>query len=78
MSSRQSSGPVDPPFRALSGRLKFMVRRHKFNKDSSLPAVKSARQNLVWGSRVLVFQGWDRIWGSGFGVWGVGFSGLGL
>jgi hypothetical protein len=24
----------DPPFRALSGRLKFTVRRHKFNKDS--------------------------------------------
>jgi len=32
---RQSPlGPVDPSFRALSGRLKFMVRRHKFNKDS--------------------------------------------
>ena len=27
-------GPVDPSFRALSGRLKFAVRRHKFNKDS--------------------------------------------
>jgi len=27
-------GPVDPAFRALSGRLKFTVRRHKFNKDS--------------------------------------------
>jgi len=27
-------GPVDPSFRALSGRLKFTVRRHKFNKDS--------------------------------------------
>jgi len=27
-------GPVDPSFRALSGRLKFMVRRHKFNKYS--------------------------------------------
>jgi len=32
---RQSPlGPVDPSFRALSGRLKFTVRRHKFNKDS--------------------------------------------
>ena len=33
------SGPVDPSFRALSGRLKFTVRRHKFNKGflSSLP-----------------------------------------
>ena len=28
------SGPVVPSFRALSGRLKFTVRRHKFNKDS--------------------------------------------
>ena len=28
------SGPVDPSVRALSGRLKFAVRRHKFNKDS--------------------------------------------
>ena len=27
-------GHVDPSFRALSGRLKFTVRRHKFNKDS--------------------------------------------
>ena len=32
---RQSpSGPVDPSFRALSGRLKLKTRRHKFNKDS--------------------------------------------
>jgi len=29
-------GPVAPSFRALSGRLKFTVRRHKFNKDSLL------------------------------------------
>jgi hypothetical protein len=27
-------GPVDPAFRALSGRLKFTVQRHKFNSDS--------------------------------------------
>ena len=27
-------GPVDPSFRALSGRLKFTVWRHKFNKDA--------------------------------------------
>ena len=27
-------GPVDPSFRAPSGRLKFTVRRHKFNQDS--------------------------------------------
>ena len=32
---RQSPlGPVDPSFQALSGRLKFTARRHKFNKDS--------------------------------------------
>ena len=31
---RQSPlGPVDPSFRALSGRVEFLVRRHKFNKD---------------------------------------------
>ena len=26
--------PVDPSFRALSGRLKFAVRRHKFHEES--------------------------------------------
>ena len=32
---RQSpSGPVDPSFRALYGRLKFTARRLKFDKDS--------------------------------------------
>ena len=37
MVHRQSPlGPVDPSFRALSGRLKFTVRRHKFNEDSLL------------------------------------------
>ena len=29
-------GPVEPLFRALSGRLKCTVRHHTFNKDSSL------------------------------------------
>ena len=34
---RQSPlGPVDPSFRALSGRVEFLVRRHKFNKDCLL------------------------------------------
>jgi hypothetical protein len=28
------TGPVVPLFRALTGRLKLTVRRHKFNKDS--------------------------------------------
>jgi len=32
--ARYRQSPVDPSFRALSGRLKFTVRRHKFNKDS--------------------------------------------
>ena len=27
-------GPIELSFRALSGRLKFTVRRHKFNEDS--------------------------------------------
>ena len=27
-------GPIDPSFRALSGRFKFTVRRYKFNKKS--------------------------------------------
>jgi len=31
-------GPVDPSFRALSGRLKFTVRRHKFNDNSPFSA----------------------------------------
>ena len=31
------ASPNDPSFRALSGRLKFTVRRHKFNKYSLLP-----------------------------------------
>ena len=30
-------GAVDPSFRALSGRPKFTVRRHKSNQDSPLP-----------------------------------------
>ena len=31
---RQSPlGPIEPSFRALSGRLKFTVRRHQFNKE---------------------------------------------
>ena len=33
---RSLLGPADPSFRALSGRLEFTVRRHKFDKDSLL------------------------------------------
>ena len=42
---RQSPlGSVDPSFRALSGRLKFTVRRHKFNADAlSWCQVRGAR-----------------------------------
>ena len=42
-------GPVDPSFRALSGRLKFTVRRHKFNKDSSF-LTRASPQLQVFGS----------------------------
>jgi len=38
----QSLGPVVPSFRALSGPLKFTVRRHKFNKDSLSPRARCA------------------------------------
>ena len=34
-------GPVDPSFRALSGRLESTVRRHKFNKDSLFGGVRT-------------------------------------
>ena len=36
-------GPVDPSFRALSGRLKFTARRHKFNKDFLPACARDAR-----------------------------------
>ena len=29
-------GPVDPPFRSLSGRFKFIIRCHKLNEGSLL------------------------------------------
>ena len=35
-------GPVDPSFRALSGRLKLTVRRHKFKKEFLPPVVYSS------------------------------------
>jgi hypothetical protein len=45
---RQSpSGPVDPSFGALTGRLKFTVRRHECNKDSLSLVVPYANSN--WG-----------------------------
>ena len=38
-------GPVVPLLRALSGRLKFTVRRHKFNKDSGQAARHEKRES---------------------------------
>ena len=43
-------GPVDPSCRALSGRLKFTVRRHKLNKDS-LPWSPSSYSTRQWRPR---------------------------
>ena len=40
-------GPVDPSFRALSGHLKFTVRRHKFNKDSHSVGARQGQMRLV-------------------------------
>ena len=36
-------GPADASRRALSGSLKFTVRRHKFNKDSLSPWAQAAK-----------------------------------
>ena len=47
--SSSLSGPVDPSFRALSGRLEFTVRRHKFNKDSLLLQYHVSRPGLASG-----------------------------
>ena len=38
-------GPADPSFQALSRRLKFTIRRHKFNKNSL--CVSSIYNNFV-------------------------------
>ena len=43
-----AGGPVHPSFRALPGRLKFTVRRHKFNKD-----ILSAGKALTEWTRAL-------------------------
>ena len=45
-------GPVDPSFRTLSGRLKFTVRRHEFNKDSFSSEGPSVRDTNVYGINV--------------------------
>ena len=51
--SSSLSGPVDPSFRALSGRPKLTVRRHKFNqyslprKHRLLSTVKSSYSRLI-------------------------------
>ena len=50
-------GPVDLSFRALSGRLKFTVRRHKFNEDSPSSNLRRASllQPQVLGLRLLLY-----------------------
>jgi len=45
--------PVDPSFRALSGRLKITARRHKFNKDS---LSRSHREILSHGHTVKILS----------------------
>ena len=39
--------PVPPSFRALSGGLKFMVRRHKFDEDSPSVGGRAAVQACI-------------------------------
>ena len=61
-------GPVDPSFRALSGRLQFTVRRHKSNKDylsnSRLGSNKEEDQVARAGFRVRVrMQGYPFVKG---------------
>ena len=43
-------GPVDPSFRAFSGRLKFTVRRHKFKKDCLSGADQGAERGDSGGA----------------------------
>ena len=49
-------GPVDPSFRALSGRLKFTVRGHKLNKDSLSQEVVSASKTQMFRTPSLQFK----------------------
>ena len=67
-------GPVDPSFRALSGRLKFTVRRHKFNEDSfplgadpSTSGVKTIGQPN-WFRGGLVFKAHRLLYHSALGL----------
>ena len=76
---RQSPlGPADPSIRALSGRLKFTVRRHYFNEDYLFlanPSAESAPLAFLlnhWfgiGSGLVLVLVWLRFWsGSGSGL----------
>ena len=49
-------GPVDPSFRARSGRLKFTVRRHKFNDDSFFSVRRGAE--VAWEKSPTGVQGY--------------------
>ena len=51
--SSSLSGHVVPPVRALSGRLKFTVRLHEFNKDSLFA---SSRRKQWMGAILLAMQ----------------------
>ena len=50
------AGVQDPSFRALSGRLKFTVRRHKFNTDSLRLCHCCAPRQTMQGSNVDAFS----------------------
>ena len=54
--------PIDPSFRALSGRLQFTVRRHKFNNILSLGEVGLKGEGCV----VDDLQGSQLVWRSRF------------
>ena len=51
-----SDCPVDPSFRAISGHLKFSVRRHKFNEDSLAKGLRQALRRQMEIIRGLVDQ----------------------
>ena len=50
-------GPVDPSCQALSGRLKFTFRRHKFNKDSLFSTESRSIFQKISFRRILVEKG---------------------
>ena len=68
-------GLVVPSVRALSGRLKFSVRRHKFKKDNLVHDAwclvsDRATAERVQGAGCRVHGSWFRVSGAGFRVQG--------